>query len=253
MRIAQEIKARGISLGRDGVTLFALSGIHNHADVEKFEHCGARGILVGEFLMKSGDVSTTIDKLLARRRNSDLLNEAFAQPLAKICGVTKEEYAMAALRAGANLIGLIFVQGSPRCVDVEEAKSIVAAVRRYGEREGPILPEVIKNRVQDFTRTPDWFQQNAASLREACSRAPLVVGVFANQSAEAVNAVAREVGLDIVQLHGDEGFEICKEIELPTIRVYHLPDMINTDSVDAEGILQHVKGGKMAIAGLAHG
>jgi anthranilate synthase/indole-3-glycerol phosphate synthase/phosphoribosylanthranilate isomerase len=45
------------------VTLFALSGIHSREDVVKFEKCGARGILVGEFLMKSGDVKRTIEVL----------------------------------------------------------------------------------------------------------------------------------------------------------------------------------------------
>ncbi|DAZ98929.1 TPA: LOW QUALITY PROTEIN: hypothetical protein N0F65_001368 [Lagenidium giganteum] len=241
VRIADDIRRRGIALGADGVTLLALSGIHTRADVIKFEQCGARGILVGEYLMKSGDVRTNIEKLLANRRAS--VGGADMQPLVKICGIAKLEYAMAALRGGANLIGLIFVEKSPRLVDVAEAKRIVEAVRKYGEREGPILPDALRSAaVNEAKTTPEWFQRNAAVLRAVTARAPLVVGVFANHSAEEINKIATEVGLDIVQLHGDEGFDICKEITLPTVRVFHLPDTLNTDSVDAEAILQHVRG-----------
>ncbi|KAF1317240.1 Tryptophan biosynthesis protein trp1, partial [Globisporangium splendens] len=244
VRVADAIRARGIALGRDGVTLFALSGIHSRADVVKYETCGARGILVGEFLMKSGDVESTINKLLTVRRSSREFADFFTQPLAKICGVTKLEYAMAALRSGANLIGLIFVENSARCIDVEEAKKIVHAVRQYGERTGPVLPDVLeKSGVTSELHTNEWFQKNANGLRQVCSRSPLVVGVFVNKTAAEMNAVAEEVGLDIVQLHGDEGFDICKDINVPTIRVFHLPDTVNTDSVDAEAILQHVQGG----------
>ncbi|TYZ57730.1 hypothetical protein PybrP1_000714 [[Pythium] brassicae (nom. inval.)] len=245
VRVADELRARGILLGRDGVTLFALSGIHSRADVIKYEACGARGILVGEFLMKSGDVESTVHKLLLTRRNSREFSEYFQQPLAKICGVTKLEYALAALCGGANLIGLIFVEGSPRFVDTDEAKKIVQAVRQYGERTGPVLPAVLAKHDVDASgsNVADWFQRNASGLRDVCSRSPLVVGVFMNKTAAAMNAVANDVGLDIVQLHGDEGFEICREIQFPTIRVFHLPDTVNTDGVDPEAILQHVQGG----------
>lgn len=245
VRVADELRSRGIALGRDGVTLFALSGIHSRADVIKYETCGARGILVGEFLMKSGDVESTVQKLLLARRNSREFSEYFQQPLAKICGVTKLEYALAALRGGANMIGLIFVDGSPRYVDTDEAKKIVQAVRQYGERTGPVLPAVLAKHDVDASGSSatDWFQKNASGLREVCSRSPLVVGVFMNKTAAEMNAVAEDVGLDIVQLHGDEGFAICREVHFPTIRVFHLPDTVNTDGVDPEAILQHVQGG----------
>jgi phosphoribosylanthranilate isomerase len=85
--------------------------------------------------------------------------------------------------------------------------------------------------------------KNSECLRDACDRAPLVVGVFANQSTSKINEIASIVGLDIVQLHGDEGFEVCAEIDLPTIRVCHLPAVVNTQGVDPEAIFQHIQGG----------
>lgn len=245
VRVAEAIRSRGIALSRDGVTLFALSGIHSRADVVKYETCGARGILVGEFLMKSGDVESTINKLLTARRSSREFADYFPQPLAKVCGVTTRDDAMAALRGGANLIGLIFAENSPRCIATSAAKEIVAAVRQYGERTGPVLPDVLAKMAPTTgtSSAPEWFQKNAAALRQVCSRSPLVVGVFVNKTAAEMNAIAADVGLDIVQLHGDEGFAICRDITFPTIRVCHLPDTVNTDSVDAEAILQHVESG----------
>lgn len=243
VRIADELRKRKIPLGPEGVTLLALSGIHSRSDVVRFERCGARGILVGEFLMKSNDVDATLAKLLDGRRHSvDMTDVFFPQPLIKICGITKLEYAMTALRAGANMVGLIFVKSSPRCISMEEAKRIAHAVQQYGEREGPILPQMIEEELVDqASSTMEWFQRNASALRRVSSRAPLVVGVFANQSPEEVNAIATEVGLDIVQLHGDEGFEACRQINFPTARVIHLPDTYNIDSVDSEAILHHIE------------
>jgi anthranilate synthase/indole-3-glycerol phosphate synthase/phosphoribosylanthranilate isomerase len=244
VRIADAIRQRGLTLGRDGISLLALSGIRSHADVVKFETCGARGILIGEHLMKSGDVDHAIKELLllSHRRQLEQSDSMLVQPLAKICGITSIEYALAALRSGANLIGIIMVEGTPRYVAPEEAKAIVAAVRKYGERTGPVLPDVLKARLAD-SNGGDWFQKNAHALREACARAPLVVGVFSNKSAEEMNALAQDIGLDLVQLHGNEGFDICREVVAPTIRVFHLPDFVSSDGVDPEAILQNVQTG----------
>ncbi|CAI5710944.1 unnamed protein product [Hyaloperonospora brassicae] len=238
-RVAAAIRERGLVLGRDGVTLCALSGIHSHADVVKYEQCGARCVLVGEYLMKSGDIATTVRNLMQNEsHHTRLCDLSLLPPLAKVCGVTKVEYALAALRNGANMIGIILVEHSPRFVQREEAKAIATAVREYGERSGPILPDILATHL-DGDR--DWFDRNVLALREACSRAPLVVGVFANKTAAEMNAAAEDIGLDLVQLHGDEGFEICKSIKQPTIRALHLPDTALSDGVDAEVILQQVQ------------
>ncbi|KAL7678973.1 putative N-(5'phosphoribosyl) anthranilate isomerase (PRAI), ribulose-phosphate binding barrel [Plasmopara halstedii] len=240
-RVAVAIRERGLSLGSNGVTLFALSGIRSHADVVSYERCGVRGILVGEYLMKSVDIATTVKDLLQnvphRNEVSDL---SLLPPLAKVCGVTKVEYALAALRNGADMIGIIMVENSPRYVEMEEAKAIAKAVQKYGERTGPILPDILKTHLDG---QKDWFHKNVLALREACSRAPLVVGVFVDKTAAEMNAAAEIIGLDLIQLHGDEGFEICTQIEHPTIRALHLPEMALCNEVDAEAILQQVQGG----------
>ena len=50
--------------------------------------------------------------------------------LLKICGITRPQDAAAAEAAGADFVGMIFVPGSPRCIDFETARRIAAAAPR---------------------------------------------------------------------------------------------------------------------------
>ena len=80
----------------------------------------------------------------------------------KICGVTTPTDARMVAAAGGDAIGLNFVPGSPRLIDVDAARAVVAAV-----------PEAV-----------------------------LVVGVFAGATPAEMRRVAAAVGLDAIQLHG---------------------------------------------------
>ncbi|HLY35878.1 MAG TPA: phosphoribosylanthranilate isomerase [Candidatus Limnocylindria bacterium] len=93
-------------------------------------------------------------------------------PEIKFCGVTRIEDAELAVELGAWAIGLVFWPGSPRRARREQAAGIAAAVKRRIE----------------------------------------VAGVFFNAHLEHVVGTAEEVGLTIVQLHGDEGPSYCAEV-----------------------------------------
>lgn len=101
--------------------------------------------------------------------------------LVKICGVRTPEQALVAADAGADLIGLVFFPPSPRHVTVEAAAEIVRALRAAG---------------------PDL----------------LAVGLFVNENPARINAVAAEVGLDLVQLSGDEQPADLARIDAPLLR-----------------------------------
>jgi anthranilate synthase/indole-3-glycerol phosphate synthase/phosphoribosylanthranilate isomerase len=194
------------------VVVAALSGIQTHEDVARFAATGASAVLVGETLMRSADAAATAAALRGR----------FAAPLVKVCGVRDADTARAAVAAGADLIGLVFAH-SPRQVSAAEAKAIVAAVRSElrlpPSRESP-LPALLaaaraaapSAHIADSKGDDDATKAAAfASLAQcvgvaARQRRPLFVGVFADQSREEVARVAEEVDLDLIQLHGGEGW-----------------------------------------------
>lgn len=93
----------------------------------------------------------------------------------KICGITRVEDALAAVNAGADAIGLVFYAPSPRCVSVAQAQKIVAAI-----------PPFVS-----------------------------VVGLFVNAPTAEIQFILSQVRLDIIQYHGDETPDVCKQINLP--------------------------------------
>ena len=82
----------------------------------------------------------------------------------KICGMTNLEDALVAVDAGADAVGFVFYEKSPRCVSVETAREIVEK-----------LPGNVEK-----------------------------VGVFVNEPPDRVSDIASEAGLSAVQFHGDE-------------------------------------------------
>jgi phosphoribosylanthranilate isomerase len=102
------------------------------------------------------------------------------RPLVKICGVTRVEDALAAITLGADLLGLNFWPRSPRVVAVERARRIAAAV------DGKV---------------------------------PLV-GIFVDATPEEIGRVAEAVGLDLIQLHGEEFPESFAACTHPILRAF---------------------------------
>jgi len=101
-----------------------------------------------------------------------------AVKLVKICGITRLEDAHAAVDAGANALGFVFWPHSPRVIDAERARAIVAT-----------LPEHVT-----------------------------AIGVFVDQAVEHVNDIARRVGLGAVQLHGSERDDYVRAMTRPVIK-----------------------------------
>lgn len=93
----------------------------------------------------------------------------------KICGLTCLEDALAAAETGADLLGFIFYERSPRYVPPTQVRAIVSELRaRFGR-----LP------ITDH-------------------RSPTLVGVFVNPTLEQVLSTLDACGLDLAQLHGEE-------------------------------------------------
>ncbi len=100
----------------------------------------------------------------------------------KICGITSEADALAAAEAGADAIGLMFYEGSPRHVTLEQAKAISAA----------LPPHVMR------------------------------VGVFVNAEEAFVHKTLTECMLNILQFHGDEIPEECSRYPVMTLKAFRV-------------------------------
>ena len=120
----------------------------------------------------------------------------------KICGLREPAHALAAAEAGADFVGLVFAE-SRRRVTTDQARAIVRALG------GP--PLAAGGGADDVE----------ALLRR---KRPLVVGVFADADAETVNRTAEAVGLDLVQLSGDEPWDICDKLSRPVLKAVKVKD-----------------------------
>lgn len=95
----------------------------------------------------------------------------------KICGVRSYDNALMISRAGADLIGLNFYPKSPRYIDPQDAREVADQLREI--------------------------------LGDEC---PILVGLFVNATGSHIGEVIDIVGLDAVQLSGDESNSILQEL-----------------------------------------
>ncbi|MDQ3185454.1 MAG: phosphoribosylanthranilate isomerase [Pseudomonadota bacterium] len=96
----------------------------------------------------------------------------------KICGITRVEDALAAVHHGAHAIGLVFWRESTRCVTPATAQKIIAA-----------LPPFIS-----------------------------AVGVHVDPDPEWVKETSSVAGLNLLQFHGNESPEFCRQFSMPYIK-----------------------------------
>jgi phosphoribosylanthranilate isomerase len=109
----------------------------------------------------------------------------------KICGIKTIQDALAAMDAGADLMGFNFYPKSPRYVEVGMCRNIMSVVRQNG--------------------------------RVKC------VGVFVNASAGEILATMDTLGLSLAQLHGDETPEIMKTLNGKAFKAFRGVTDVETD------------------------
>ena len=96
----------------------------------------------------------------------------------KICGITRAEDADAAVEAGADALGLVFYPPSPRAVDVAQAVDAVGNVPAFVS----------------------------------------VTALFVNPTVEEVQRVLDSVRIDVIQFHGEEDDDFCRQFKRPYIK-----------------------------------
>ena len=96
----------------------------------------------------------------------------------KICGITRPEDALHAADEGVDAIGLVFYDKSPRCVTPEQAAEICKT-----------LPAFVTS-----------------------------VALFKDEAADTIRQVLEQVPLDLLQFHGSESAEFCRQFGKPYIK-----------------------------------
>ncbi|MFO1415358.1 MAG: phosphoribosylanthranilate isomerase [Burkholderiales bacterium] len=105
----------------------------------------------------------------------------------KICGITRVADGVAAARAGADVIGLVFWPGTPRVVDLGQARAIAAA-----------LPPFVGK-----------------------------VGLFVDPTEAEVRDVLAAVPIDVLQFHGSESPAFCAGFGRPWLKAVHVKDGVD--------------------------
>ena len=177
LRLAEMIPKNVVSV--------AESGIDSGADIARLRAAGYQAFLIGESLMKAESPGEALKTLLAEaeREGSALTYEIFLRTpnrqlgtgvhdvgfmtWIKICGTTNLEDALTAVDAGADALGFVFYEKSPRKIAAEAAREIVAKVPPGTEK----------------------------------------VGVFVEEPLEKILLTVAQAGLTAAQLHGDQYLE----------------------------------------------
>jgi anthranilate synthase/indole-3-glycerol phosphate synthase/phosphoribosylanthranilate isomerase len=260
-RTAEELRRRGFDFAHgpeSEYALCALSGMSSANDVDRYRQKGVGMCLIGESLMRAADVGASIKSLCLNPKDYDQFlaesNRCSAYTggtkIVKVCGITNPEDALIACKHGANLIGVIFVPKSKRFVTAEQAKSVVDAVRVFGERNNRLIFPSNIFRTDNISPLQSLILKSKAI--EDIARRPLVVGVFQNQSHEFIREMVDICGLDLVQLHGKEGMDAAnvQKCTVPAIRVVDIetnPDGSGSAPDTVERLLKEITTDPLAI------
>lgn len=115
----------------------------------------------------------------------------------KVCGITCQEDARAAVAAGADGLGFIFAEQSPRLVEPDMVRAITLELPPFVDR----------------------------------------VGVFRDEEIEVVEEIVNYCRLTLVQLHGSESPEYCKKISCQVIKSFSIhPDTDSEELAAYSGI-----------------
>ena len=203
----------------------ALSGISGPEDVKAYRENGVGAVLVGEALMRATDTAAFVKELLGASHTTSAENgieheakNGADEVLVKICGTQTPEAAKVAVEAGADMIGIILVEGRTRCVSKDAGLAISQVVKTTLRSPNRRHPQGARTE----SRASEYFEHTSTLLRR--SDRALLVGVFKNQPLSYILAQQQLLDLDVVQLHGSEPIEWASLIPVPVIRRFGLDE-----------------------------
>ena len=126
---------------------------------------------------------------------------------AKICGITRIQDIQSVVQAGADAIGFVFFAPSPRSVTAVQAAELVQHVPAYVQ----------------------------------------TVGLFVNASQDEIAEILKQAPVDILQFHGDEAPELCKQISQHVGRRWYKAIQMKPDMDVIAEIQQYQHAGASAV------
>ena len=164
------------NLVQDDVIFVSESGRETPEYIQVLRDNNIGVALMGETFMRSPN---KIEKL------AYLYGSTYYTPKVKMCGISKIETIPAVIEANPDYMGLVFAP-SKRQVTVDQAKTLVEELhKQYANR---------------YNRDAEQYSNQTLIHQESIK----TVGVFVNETVESLLKIAKEVKLDVIQLHGDE-------------------------------------------------
>jgi phosphoribosylanthranilate isomerase len=112
----------------------------------------------------------------------------------KVCGITRRQDAEIAIEMGADAIGVVFYEPSPRAVTIAQAKLIIEK-----------LPPFV-----------------------------CVVALFVNAEVSFIRQCINQLPINLLQFHGDESAEFCEQFSLPYYKAIRMRDGVDLNAVSAK-------------------
>jgi tryptophan synthase beta chain len=179
----------------------AESGVREAATISDWRAGGFDAALIGEALVRAANPEAAARAFVAAGRPSDDIVEVSRRPFVKICGVTDASGIHAAVRAGADAIGLNLVAGTPRTLSLEEACDLAELARSIATYE----------------------------------RRPAIVAITADRSEGELSEIVAALDPDVIQLSGNETDALIGALERPAWKVVHLPREAGVAAGDDDG------------------
>jgi tryptophan synthase beta chain len=207
LEVDPERAVRLRTLVPDDRLVIAESGVREPATIRTWRAVGFDAALVGEALVRAGDPTEATRAFVAAGRPSSDIVERSRIPFVKICGVTDVPGAEAAIRAGADAIGLNLVPGTPRALEIDEASTLARAIRAMAPS----------------------------------GRRTQVVAITVDRSAEELAEIAAALDPDAIQLSGNESPALLARVDRPAWKVLHLPRSVDNAAGAAQPVIERAK------------